>query len=122
MSTELSTKVITHRLFIKWEWIKFIDEDFAKQIFMQLADETKKTITIINPETLLFITKYRSEVQLSPLDEDNQSFEDKIQLSWLNLQQKERFRSIWNLRKKENKSIWDSSFNEIVKAIKLWRL
>ena len=117
-STKLSKNVITHKLTIKWEWTKYIPEDFAKTIFSQLADPTKKTITIANPEIMLFITKYRSEVQLVPLDNENRSFEDKIQMSWLNIDQRERFRNIWIQRKKENKSISDISFNKLIKAIK----
>ena len=118
MSKELSTSLVTHKLVIKWEWIKYIWEDFAKWIFSQLANPEKKTITIANPETLLFITKYRSEIQLVPLDWENQSFEDKLEMDWLNDSQKEKMRNIWTQRKKENKSTHEDSFNEIIEAIK----
>jgi hypothetical protein len=37
-------------------------------IFEQLSDKDKTSILISNPKTLLFITKYRSEVDLIPLD------------------------------------------------------
>ena len=118
MSKELSTSLITHKLVIKWEWIKYIWEDFAKWIFSQLANPEKKTITIANPETLLFITKYRSEIQLVPLDNENQSFEDKLEMYWMNEWQKNKMRNIWDQRKKDNKSLHEDSFIMIIKEIK----
>jgi len=118
MSKEISTNLVTHKLVIKWEWVKYIWEDFAKWIFSQLANPEKKTITIANPKTLLFITKYRSEIQLVPLDNENQSFEDKIEMCWLNEWQKEKMRNIWKQRKKENKSLQDYSFYKIIEVIK----
>jgi len=118
MNKELSKDVITHKLVIKWELTKYIWEEFAKWIFSQLANPEKKTITIANPESLLFITKYRSEVQLIPLNNDTRTFEDKLNMYWLKDFQKERFRSIWEERKRTNKSIWDISFKKIVEAIK----
>ena len=118
MSTEISTELITHKLILKGEGIKYIHKKLAENIFTQLADQNNKTITIVNPNTLLYLTKYRSEVSLIPLDEENKNIEDKLYLAWLKEDQKEKFRKIWSQRKKEWKTTGEISFKEVVEAVK----
>lgn len=122
MTKELSKNVITHKLTIKWVWIKYIWKEFAENIFFQLEGKENKKIVIKDKKSLTYIEKYKWEVELIPLDKENKSFEDKIHLTWLNEEQKEKFRNIWKQRKKENKSTWEVSFNEIIQAIKNNRL
>lgn len=105
MSQELSTELITHKLKIKGEWVKYITRKFAENIYGQLIDKEKTNVIIANPKTLTFITKYKSEVDLIPLDKDSQSFEDTLYYSWLPEHKKELVREARELRKKENKTL-----------------
>lgn len=117
-SNELSTELITHKLKIKWEWIKYITKKLAENVFAQLQDQSKNTINIVNSKTLTFITKYKSEVDLIPLDAENKTFEDTIYTSWLSEIDKDKVRNIWDLRKKERKSLSQVSLNEIIATFK----
>jgi len=119
-SNKLSKDVITHKLKIKWEWIKYISTKFAQNIFNQLQDPNKNIVQIVNPDKLLFITKYKSEVDLIKLDPENTSFEDTLFMSWLSESQKERVRSIWDLRKKERKARNQINLKYLIEEIQKW--
>jgi len=45
-----------------------VTKKFAESLFEQILDQTKQTITIVNPKTLAYVTKYKSEIELIPLD------------------------------------------------------
>lgn len=121
-NTELSNDPITHKLKIKGEWVKYIGKKLAENIFYQLADKKNSTITIANPKTLTFITKYRSEVDLIPLDRESADFEDQLYLAWLTESQKEKVRDIWDSRKKnkETRSPW--TLRIIIEKVKNWEV
>jgi hypothetical protein len=40
----------------------------AESLYKQLEDDNKKTVIIKNPKTLTFMSKYKSEVEILPLD------------------------------------------------------
>ena len=115
---ELSADVITHKLKIKWEWTKYVTKKFAESLFEQILDQTKQTITIINPKTLAYVTKYKSEIELIPLDWENSDFEDILYRFWLTESQKEEVREIWDLRKKEKKPRTNGVLKNIIEYIK----
>ena len=115
---KLSTDVITHKLKIKWEWTKYVTKKFAESLFEQILDQTKQTITIVNPKTLAYITKYKSEIELVPLDWENSDFEDLLYKYWLTESQKDEVRDIWNLRKKERKPRTNGVLKNIIEYIK----
>lgn len=117
-STELSSDVITHKLKIKWEWTKYVTKKFAENLFEQIADQTKQTITIINPKTLAYVTKYKSEIELIPLDWENSDFEDFLYRYWLTESQKDEVRDIWALRKKEKKPRTNWVLKNIIEYVK----
>ena len=115
---ELSSDVITHKLKIKWEWTKYVTKKFAESLFEQILDQTKQTITIVNPKTLAYVTKYKSEIELIPLDWENSDFEDILYRFWLSERQKEEVREIWDLRKKEKKPRTNGFLKNIIEYIK----
>lgn len=115
---ELSADVITHKLKIKWEWTKYVTKKFAESLFEQILDQTKQTITIINPKTLAYITKYKSEIELVPLDWENSDFEDLLYRYWLTEGQKDEVREIRNLRKKERKPRTNGVLKNIIEYVK----
>lgn len=117
-STELSADVITHKLKIKWEWTKYVTKKFAESLFEQIADQTKQTITIVNPKTLAYVTKYKSEIELIPLDWENSDFEDLLYKYWLTESQKDEVREIRNLRKKERKTRTNWVLKNIIEYVK----
>ena len=114
----LSTDLITHKIKIKWEWVKYITKKFAENIFSQLNDQSKNTINIVNPRTLTYITKYKSEVDLIPLDQENKNFEDVIYMSWLTDTNKDVVRDIRLLRRKDRKSLSMVCLDQIIEDIK----
>lgn len=118
MTKELSVDVITHKLKIKWEWVKYIWKKVAENIFNQLSDKNNSTITIANPNNLTYITKYRSEVDLIPLDKESKDFEDILYMSHLSEDQKEEVRDIWELRKKEKKHRSEGILKNIINSFK----
>ena len=81
-------------------------------------DQTKQTITIINPKTLAYVTKYKSEIELIPLDWENSDFEDILYRFWLTESQKEEVREIWDLRKKEKKPRTNWVLKNIIEYVK----
>lgn len=115
---ELSADVITHKLKIKWEWVRYITYKFAQELFAQIADNSKQTITIINPKNLTYITKYKSEIEIVPLDWENSDFEDFLYKYWLSERQKEEVREIWEMRKKEKKPRTNGVLKNIIEYIK----
>ena len=115
---ELSADVITHKLKIKWEWTKYVTKKFAESLFEQILDQTKQTITIINPKTLAYVTKYKSEIELIPLEWENSDFEDILYRFWLTESQKEEVREIWDLRKKEKKPRTNWVLKNIIEYVK----
>ena len=115
---ELSADVITHKLKIKWEWVRYITYKFAQELFAQIADNSKQTITIVNPKTFTYITKYKSEIEIVPLDWENSDFEDILYRFWLSERQKEEVREIWDLRKKEKKPRTNGVLKNIIEYIK----
>ena len=117
-STELSADVITYKLKIKWEWTKYVTKKFAESLFEQIADQTKQTITIVNPKTLAYVTKYKSEIELIPLDWENSDFEDLLYKYWLTESQKDEVREIRNLRKKERKTRTNWVLKNIIEYVK----
>ena len=117
-STELSADVITHKLKIKWEWTKYVTKKFAESLFEQIADQTKQTITIVNLKTLAYVTKYKSEIELIPLDWENSDFEDLLYKYWLTESQKDEVREIRNLRKKERKTRTNWVLKNIIEYVK----
>ena len=117
-STELSADVITHKLKIKWEWTKYVTKKFAENLFEQISDQTKQTITIVNPKTLAYVTKYKSEIELIPLDWENSDFEDLLYKYWLTESQKDEVREIRNLRKKERKTRTNWVLKNIIEYVK----
>ena len=117
-STELSADVITHKLKIKWEWTKYVTKKFAENLFEQISDQTKQTITIVNPKTIAYVTKYKSEIELIPLDWENSDFEDLLYKYWLTESQKDEVREIRNLRKKERKTRTNWVLKNIIEYVK----
>lgn len=117
MSYELSTELITHKLKIKGQDTRYITEKIAKSLYEQLEDDSKKTVTIKNPKTFTFMSKYKSEVEILPLDWEDSSFEDKLYLSWLKESQKIQVREIWENRKKEKKARTDWVLSNIIDSI-----
>lgn len=118
MSKELSTELITHKLVIKWIWNRYITKKFAKTIYEQLTEDKYKTVKIINPKTLTFIEKYKNEVELYPLDDEEKSIEDKIALSWLSNSKKEQLRLKIIDRKQNNLPITSWILDNIIEKIK----
>lgn len=118
MNTELSTELITHKLQIRGEWVKYISKKMAENIYAQLTNKTETKIIISNPKTLTHITKYKSEVNLVELDRDSRSFEDTIYFSWLNEYQRDQVREIWEMRKKEKKSLTQGVLENIISSFK----
>jgi len=117
-SKELSSELITHKLKIKWEWIKYISNKVAESIFNQLSDQSKNTITIANTKNFTYITKYRSEIDLVPLDKENSNFEDLLYSNWLTESQKDRVREIRELRKKSKQPRTNWILKNIIIEIK----
>ena len=115
---ELSADVITHKLKIKWEWVRYITYKLTQELFAQIADNSKQTITIINPKNLTYIIKYKSEIEIVPLDWENSDFEDILYKNWLSERQKEEVREIWDLRKKEKKPRTNWVLKNIIEYIK----
>lgn len=115
---ELSADVITHKLKIKWEWVRYITYKFAQELFEQIADNSKQTITIVNPKTFTYITKYKSEIEIVPLDWENSDFEDFLYKYWLSERQKEEVREIWEMRKKEKKPRTNGVLKNIIEYVK----
>lgn len=117
-SSELSTEVITHKLKLKWENDKYISQKWAKHIYKQLEDETRSVIVISNPENFTYVTRYKSEVNLIPLDGEKRSFEDILFLSRLSESQKEIVRWIWETRWKERKQRTNGILQNIISKVK----
>lgn len=115
---ELSADVITHKLKIKWEWVRYITYKLTQELFVQIADNSKQTITIINPKNLTYIIKYKSEIEIVPLDWENSDFEDLLYRYWLTEGQKDEVREIRNLRKKERKPRTNGVLKNIIEYIK----
>ena len=115
---ELSADVITHKLKIKWEWVRYITYKLTQELFAQIADNSKQTITIINPKNLTYIIKYKSEIEIVPLDWENSDLEDLLYKYWLTESQKDEVRDIWNLRKKERKPRTNGVLKNIIEYIK----
>lgn len=115
---ELSADVITHKLKIKWEWVRYITYKLTQELFAQIADNSKQTITIINPKNLTYIIKYKSEIEIVPLDWENSDFEDLLYRYWLTEGQKDEVREIRNLRKKERKPRTNGVLKNIIEYIK----
>ena len=118
MSKELSTELVTHKLIISWVWIKYITKKFAENIFSQLIDEKTKTVKISNPSNFTYLEKYKNDVQLFPLDDEEKSTEDIIALSWLSQIKKEEVRGIIEERKKEKKPVTSAVISNIILVIK----
>jgi len=117
-NNELSTDVITHKLKIKWEPTKYITSKFAQELFAQIADPSKQTISIVNPKNFTYITKYKSEIELICLDWENSDFEDFLYKYWLTESQKEEVRDIRELRKKEKKPRTNWVLKNIIEYVK----
>lgn len=112
MTQALSTDVATHKLKIKWMETKYITRKLAENIFAQILDESKSSITILNPENLTFISKYKNDVELIPLEWEERTIEDK--LVWLSDSKKEKIRLTIIDRKKNNLPITDWIINNII--------
>lgn len=120
MNTQaLSVDVITHRLKIKGLDTKYIPKKFAEHIFAQIMDERTEHIEIINPENLTYIRKYKSEIELVPIEWEEKNTEDIIYASWLNKDQKESLRVIFWERRKDNKPVTENIIREII-AVKFY--
>ena len=117
-NNELSTDVITHKLKIKWEPTKYITSKFAQELFAQIADPSKQTISIVNPKNFTYITKYKSEIELICRDWENSDFEDFLYKYWLTESQKEEVRDIRELRKKEKKPRPNWVLKNIIEYVK----
>lgn len=115
MSQDLSVDLITHKLKIKWFDIKYIDRKLAQNIFDQIINPELKSITILNPETLTFISRFKAEIELIPIEWEEKTIEDIIYTSMLNKFEKERLRLILADRKKENKPVTEWIVKEILK-------
>ena len=115
--TQISTEIVTHKLKIKWEWTKYITRKVAESIFSQLTDSWN-TISIVNPQTLTYIQKYKSEVELSPLDNETQTLEETLATHWLTESQKEEVRNLIKIRKEEYKTTSNWVLENIIKSIK----
>ena len=116
--TQLSTEIFTHRLKIKWEWVKYITRKLAEWIFEQLSDPNTKTVVISNPKTLTYFQKYKTEVELFELKWEERGFEDTLHHQGLRESDKEYIRWIWTQRKKENKSTSDTVLIELIEKYK----
>lgn len=119
MKNELSKDVITHKLKIKGQDVRYITKEMAKSLFKQLDDDSKKLVTIKNSKTLTFMSKYKSEVEILPLDWEDSNFEDKLYISGLSEFQKVKVREIWEGRKKEKKIRTDWVLKNIIESVKL---
>jgi hypothetical protein len=118
MTTQLSTELITHKLKIKWEGTKYISKKLAESIFSQLADVNTKSVNISNPATLTYFSKYKSEIELYPLWDDEKTLEDTLYLNWFSEAQRAYFRGIWEQRIKDNKSTSKIVLDEMIKVYK----
>ena len=116
-SKELSTETITHKLKIKWEWIKYISKKMAENIYWQLIDKTTSTVVIANSQNFTYITRYKSEVDIMPLNEESKDFEYILFSFGLNESQKDKIREIWEIRKKENKSLSNEALKNIINSL-----
>lgn len=114
MSTELSTELVTHKLKIKWMDAKYITYKTAQEVFKQIVNPDQSTVTILNPENLTFISKYKSEVELIPLEWDEKTIEDVIFTSWISKYNKEKLRLKLAGRKKDNLPITEWIVLEII--------
>ena len=81
-------------------------------------DENTKTVTITNSNTLTYISKYKSEVELTELQGEDKSFEDSLHHAGLKEHQKEYIRSIWEQRKKDRKTMSDTVLQAMIKTYK----
>jgi hypothetical protein len=114
---ELNTNIITHKLKIKWEWESYITKKNAENIFQQLTDPNKSHVIIANYETMTYITKFKSEVELINLKDDENNFEFILHKNWLKEHEKEKIRDIRKQRKKENKSLTNWVLQNIINSI-----
>jgi len=99
MTQELSTEVITHKLKIRGQEVRYITKLLAESLYKQLENESKQTVTIKNSKTLTFMTKYKTEVEILPLDKEEGNIEDILYTAWLNELQKNQVREIIKIRK-----------------------
>lgn len=104
-TTELSTNVITHKLQIKWENPKYITKKQADEIFSQIADKEKATVTFINTKNSTFFEFYKRDIKISKLDSEKADFEDILFRAWLTEGQKEEVRQIWKKEKKRKRKL-----------------
>jgi len=118
MTTNLSTEVFSHRLKIKWDNTRYITRNLAENIFLQLTDEEKKTIVIVNHKTLTYVHKYKSEVELTELVWEDKTFEDTLHHNWFKEHQKDYIREIWKQRKKDNKSTSNTVLQAVIESYK----
>jgi len=115
---ELSTQVFTHLLKIKGLPNKPITEKFARNIYEQLVNPESKTVVISNPDTLTHITRYKNDVELLKLWEGENTLEDMMYSYWLQEHEKERFRLLWEDRKKQRKSTSNTVMKQMLEAFK----
>ena len=104
MTTQLSTELITHRVKIKGEGTRYITRKTAESIYSQLIDESTKTVNISNPDTLAYFSKYKTDIELYPLDSEERTLEDSLHFSGLKQAQKEQIRISISNRKKEGRT------------------
>lgn len=119
-TTELSTNVITHKLQIKWENPKYITKKQADEIFSQIADKEKATVTFINTKNSTFFEFYKRDIKISKLDSEKADFEDILFRAWLTEGQKEEVRQIWEERKKEKKKTTVWVLENVIDFVKNW--
>lgn len=118
MDKALSTELITHKLKIKWEWTRLISRKLAENIFNQIIDKTRSTIEICNPHNLTYIQKYKSEVSLIPLEDEELTIEELIIVSWLSKSKQEEVRYICETRKKEKRKVNEQILKNIINSVK----
>ena len=118
MWTELSTELITHKLQIKGESTRYISKETAEMIFSQLTDESLTRVNIINQKTLTYISAYKWDVRLTPIEWEEKNFEDTLFASCLSHEKKERVRIMWNNRKNEWLPQTDGVLRNIIESFK----
>jgi len=116
MTTDISCDVITHRLKIKWMDVKYITYKTAQNIFDQIVNPDQSSVTILNPENLTFISKYKSDIELIPIEWMEKTAEDLIYSKWLSKSEKETLRIILEARKKDNQPITEWIIINIIEA------
>jgi hypothetical protein len=118
MTTQLSTELITHRVKIKGEGTRYITRKTAEDIYSQLTDLNTKTVNIANDDTLAYFSKYKTDIELYPLDQEERTLEDSLHFSGLKQAQKEQIRLAISNRKKEGRTTSQEQLQAMIEKMR----